>query len=150
MPAITALIHTRNDALRIGRALESLRPCDELLVIDHGSADHTVKLAREHGARVLGTAAGPVDAAHDWLLCLRPSESLTEALEASLFEWKQSDPGAAAFAVAVREEVEGGWRSAPPETRLVDRRRLTWSGPLPPSDSAAALLRGDLMRFRHP
>jgi hypothetical protein len=33
MPKITALLHTHNDALRLGRALDSLRPCDEVLVI---------------------------------------------------------------------------------------------------------------------
>jgi glycosyltransferase involved in cell wall biosynthesis len=37
MPQLTALIHTHNDELRLGRALESLRPCDELLIFDHGS-----------------------------------------------------------------------------------------------------------------
>ena len=32
MPKFTALLRTHNDALRLGRALQSLRPCDEVLV----------------------------------------------------------------------------------------------------------------------
>jgi glycosyltransferase involved in cell wall biosynthesis len=52
MLRISALVHAKNDAQRIGRALESLRPCDEVLVIDHDSEDETVKIARDHGATV--------------------------------------------------------------------------------------------------
>ncbi len=47
MPKISAIIHTHNDAQRIGRALGSLRPCDEVLVIDHSSSDETGKIARD-------------------------------------------------------------------------------------------------------
>ena len=52
MPPIAAILHTSNDARTLGRALESLRSCDELLVMDHGSSDDTRKIAREYGARV--------------------------------------------------------------------------------------------------
>ena len=50
---ITALIHTCDNALSLGRALDSLRPCDEVIVVDHGSRDETVKVAKEHGAKVI-------------------------------------------------------------------------------------------------
>src|SRR5690242_11122498 len=106
MPKITAIIHTKNDALRIGRALDSLRACDEVLIVDHGSDDDTGKIAREHGSHVENAVPGVshgtylVDAKHDWILCLLPSESLSDGLEASLFEWKEKDPGdATGFAV---------------------------------------------------
>jgi len=39
MPKISALLHTHNDALRLGRAPESLRPCDEVLAIEDCSED---------------------------------------------------------------------------------------------------------------
>jgi glycosyltransferase involved in cell wall biosynthesis len=50
MPKLTALLHTHNDALRLGRALQSLRPCDQVLVIDENSEDDTEKVARDYGA----------------------------------------------------------------------------------------------------
>ena len=155
MPRITALLHTANDARRIGRALESLRCCDELLVVDHGSSDDTRKIAREYGARV-EPASSPQDsgarhATHDWVLCLLPSEALSESLEATLLEWKQEDPGeAAAYALALRTETVNGWAHRPPEVRLVHRGRLGWMGALPPRSGDALPLCGDLLRFRDP
>ena len=53
MTSITALLHTKNDALRLGRALETLYACDDILIVDHGSRDATVRVAREYGARVV-------------------------------------------------------------------------------------------------
>ncbi|MGH9651004.1 MAG: hypothetical protein ACRD3I_11100 [Terriglobales bacterium] len=155
MPRITALLHTANDARRIGRALDSLRCCDELLVLDHGSADATVRIAREHGARVeqASSAADPGadHAAHDWVLCLLPSEALSESLEATLLEWRLEDPGdATAYLLALREETVNGWSHLAPEVRLVHRRRVRWSGALPPSTAGALSLCGDLLRFRNP
>lgn len=153
VPRLTALLHTRNDARRIGRALDSLRCCDELLVLDHGSEDATLRLAREHGARVEPAASegdsGAAHAENDWLLCLLPAEALSESLEATLLEWKQEDPGeAAAYLLALRQETANGWQHCTPEVRLVNRRKLSWSGTLPPQRADALSLCGDLLRFR--
>jgi len=157
MPKITALLHTFDDAARLGRALDSLRPCDQILVVDHASRDATRKVARQHGAQVIRAVPGveggayAIDADHDWILCLLPSEALSEALEASLLEWKQGDPDEfLGFAVNLREETEDGWRNLPPETRLVNRTVVVWDGPLPPPGSFTHALAGDLLRFRNP
>jgi glycosyltransferase involved in cell wall biosynthesis len=58
MTSITALLHTHNDALRLGRALETLYACDDILVVDHGSRDATVRIAGQYGARVVEARAG--------------------------------------------------------------------------------------------
>src|SRR5215813_4464897 len=50
---ITALIHAQDNERSLGRALDSLRPCDEVIVVDHGSKHETAKVAREHGAKVI-------------------------------------------------------------------------------------------------
>ncbi len=157
MPKITALLHTSNDAARLGRALDSLRPCDQLLVVDHASQDASRKLARQHGARVIRAVPGveggayAIDADHDWILCLLPSESLSEALEASLLEWKQGDPDEMlGFTVNIREETEAGWRNLAAETRLVNRTVCAWTSVLPPQSHFSHELAGDLLRFRNP
>ncbi len=156
VPKITALIHAHADAARIGRLLDSLRPCDEVLLISHGG-DDTQKVARKHGATVkegvAGVSAGVylADAANDWIFCVRPDEAFSEALEATLFDWKQKDPGdALAFSVGIREETPAGWKSCPPETRLVNRNRINWTTELPPYVPSATLLAGDLLRFCNP
>lgn len=157
MTRITALVHAFDDALRLGRALDSLRPCDEVIVIDHGSADDSVKVAREHGALVKPAVPGvepgcyAVDATHDWVLCILPSEALSEGLEASLHAWKfEEHNGASAFGVGVREESGIGWKTLAPEIRLVNRELVHWHDPLPPADHQAPLLHGDLLRFHSP
>ena len=152
MPRLTALICTHNDEPRLGRALESLRPCDELLIFDENSHDHTAMIAREHGARFLPAADAKLSqATHDWILCLLPTEALSEGLEASLFEWKleEYDEGCA-FAMTVREEAGTNWIAHPATTRLLNRLARRWSGPLPPDDAGARILAGDLLRFREP
>jgi glycosyltransferase involved in cell wall biosynthesis len=160
MPAITALLHTRNDFLRLGRALETLHPCDEILVVDHGSTDGTSALARDYGATVVNARTADLPAAYPrmvhspWLLCLLPCETLSEALAASLFEWKLYPPNdtlaATAWSVAVREETANGWVEAEAVTRFVPRNWVGWEGTLPTSRGPTRLFDGYLLRFRMP
>jgi glycosyltransferase involved in cell wall biosynthesis len=166
MPPISALLHTANDALRLGRTLETLYPCDEILVVDHDSSDSTTRLAREYGARVISAEEAKTTAdylqlsAHEWIFCLEPREALTEALAASLFEWRRlpsKSTLANAFAVALREEAStissasSGWlEPSEPQTRLVPRSWTHWENHLPVHDSHVPLLLGELLRFAFP
>lgn len=158
MPPITAILQTCNDALRLGRALESLRPCDEILIVDHNSTDHTLHIAREYGAVVQNSAPDkPLDnwlhlARYDWIFCLLPSETLTESLEASLFEWRLYPPAEVSripsCSVVVKEEAKNSWANPLTSTRLVPKIWPSWDGPLPQRDPRSLLLEGDLLRFR--
>jgi glycosyltransferase involved in cell wall biosynthesis len=163
MPPITALLHTENDALRLGRCLETLYPCDHILIVDHGSGDGTVHVAREYGAQVVAAAPGAspdeylLSTTPGWILSLDPRESLTESLAASLFELKdqlkaQSKPDSArAFSVFLREESAAGWLDiSPPQTRLVPHAWNRWKGGLPIHDPSAVTLEGELLRFNFP
>jgi glycosyltransferase involved in cell wall biosynthesis len=153
MLRLTGLIHTHNHGLTLGRTLESLRPCDQLLIVDHGSRDDTLRVAREYGANLLLAASANADqvlraASSDWILSILPTEALTEALEASLFEWKLGDARpASTFAVEVREAREGTGHPVGVATRLVNRTAVTWRDALPPSQDDAILLDGVLLRF---
>ena len=159
MPKISALLHTHNDALRLGRALNSLRPCDEVLVIDEGSEDDTSRVAREYGATLKTAIPGvtigayAADAAHDWILCLRPDETLSDDLEAALFDWKNEEPAQniAGYRISIREQNGNGeWQSCPPETRLVNRKLVNWIGEMPPDEPGEMKLSGDLLRLPQP
>jgi glycosyltransferase involved in cell wall biosynthesis len=158
MPKISALLHTHNDALRLGRALDSLRPCDEVLVIDDSSDDDTTRVAHENGASVKsaipGVARGTyaMDASHDWIFCLLPNEALSEELEASLLEWKEQNPEETLTCckVQVREQNGSGWHTLEPEVRLINRKLLNWLADLPGGHHCDITLKGDLLRFNHP
>lgn len=160
MLTLTAFLHTRNDALRLGRCLETVYPCDAIVVVDHGSTDDTLHVAHEFGAKIICVA----DEAQtrnillpkslistQWLLCLDPRESLSEALAASFFEWKTAAPDASAYAVLLREENEHGWIDNPlPQTRLVPAGWDRWNGRFPMNQPSSATLEGKLLRFAFP
>jgi hypothetical protein len=162
MASITALLHTENDALRVGRALETLYPCDEILIVDHGSRDGTVQLAREYGARVVAATLGLSSqdylqfAPAGWILFLDPCESLTEKLAASLFEWKAETfngqaSAPSAFSVFLREETAQGWVEVPAaQTRLVPQTWGWWKGKYPIHQPSAVALEGEILRFVFP
>lgn len=161
MPSITALLHTENDGLRLGRALATLYACDDILIVDHGSRDSTVRTAREYGARVVEASAGFSSqeylqfARSEWILNLDPCESLTEKLAASLFEWKlESLPTAgsvSAFSVFLREETALGWMEvSAAQTRLVPLNWRFWNGRFPVQETSARALEGEVLRFAFP
>lgn len=160
MLAITALLHTENDALRLGRCLETLYPCDDIVIVDHGSRDSTAQVAAEYGARVVTAVAGATpdyyfrDIGPGWILCLDPRESLSESLAASLYEWKllsASESTARAFSFSLREETATGWiANSAPQTRLVPSHWRRWKDNFPANDPSASVLEGDLLRFSFP
>ncbi len=95
---ISAAIITFNEERNIARVIESLRCCDEILVLDSGSNDRTVEIARKLGARVEeaswhGYAAqkniAAELAAHDWILSLDADESLSEALRSGNMAYQE-------------------------------------------------------------
>ena len=93
---ISATIITLNEERNIVRAIESLRCCDEIMVVDSGSIDRTGKLAKNLGARMaqISLAWGcqdrrisrPEQAANDWILSMDADESLSEALEGEIWQ----------------------------------------------------------------
>jgi glycosyltransferase involved in cell wall biosynthesis len=85
----TLVVMTRNEAQKIARCLDSVPFAAEKLVIDSGSTDDTVAIARAHGARVVqqewlgfgpqrNFAAG--QCSYPWILALDADEYLTPAL----------------------------------------------------------------------
>lgn len=155
MPKITGFLHTENNEKEIARALESLKVCDEIIVIDESSTDQTVDVAKRHGATVKKALAGVttgayvMDGRYDWVLVLRPNEELNEKLIESLEGWKQGkheeEPG---FAFEVTEKRgDDGWCKHVAEMRLVNRRKINWIGELPPNNTMASKLPGDILRY---
>jgi hypothetical protein len=154
---IGAIIHVRDNGRHLDRALDSLRVCDELIVVvDHARSEEIARVVREHGGRVLREVPGQDaagyarEAKHDWILWLRPDEAIAESLEASLFEWRLAAHGddEAALNIAIREQEGEGWRVLPAETRLVHRDRAVSKGEMPSLSPDAETLEGHILRFQ--
>jgi len=86
---LSAIIITKNEAGNIAECLESLGFCDERIVVDSGSSDATVVIARARGARVVEHAwegFGPQKnfalslAAGEWVLSIDADERVSPEL----------------------------------------------------------------------
>ncbi len=139
---ISATIITLNEERNLPRAMESLRCCDEIVVVDSGSNDRTVEIATNLGARVIespwpGYAAqknfAAEKASHDWIFSLDADESLSEALEGEI--WRIKKRGAAYDAYTVprlaqylgRWILHSGWHPDR-KIRLYHRAKAKWVG----------------------
>jgi glycosyltransferase involved in cell wall biosynthesis len=139
---ISATIITYNEERNIARVIESLRCCDEILVLDSGSNDRTVEIATKLGARVIeaswhGYAAqkniAAQLAAHDWILALDADESLSEALEAEIWHIKKVGPKFDGYTMPRLAQYLGRWIlhsgwHPDRKVRLFNRRKAKWIG----------------------
>src|SRR5690349_14169786 len=139
---ISATIITFNEERNVPRVIESLRCCDEILVLDSGSNDRTVEIATKLGARVEeaswhGYAAqkniATELATHDWILSLDADESLSEALEAEIWQIKKNGPKFDGYTMPRLAQYLGRWILhsgwyPDRKVRLFDRRKAKWVG----------------------
>ncbi|MBV9404776.1 MAG: glycosyltransferase family 2 protein [Acidobacteriaceae bacterium] len=139
---ISAAIITFNEERNVSRVIESLRCCDEILVLDSGSNDRTVQIATKLGARVIeaswhGYAAqkniATELAAHDWILSLDADESVSEALEAEIWQIKKTGPKFDGYTMPRLAQYLGRWILhsgwyPDRKVRLFDRRKAKWVG----------------------
>ncbi|MEZ5395987.1 MAG: glycosyltransferase family 2 protein [Bryobacterales bacterium] len=113
-----------------------------MVVLDSGSSDRTLELARQAGARVehrdwTGYAdqknAAAALASHDWILSLDADEEVTPELAASIGRLREEGPTADGYAFPRRARYLGRWIRhsgwyPDAKVRLYDRRKARWRG----------------------
>jgi glycosyltransferase involved in cell wall biosynthesis len=86
---ISTIILTKNEEQDIPKCLESLTWCDDIHVLDSGSTDATISIAKKQGAKILyhpfesfgkqrNYALENCDVKYDWILFLDADEVTTE------------------------------------------------------------------------
>lgn len=120
---ISVVIITKNAASKIKAALESVGWADEVLVLDGGSADKTVQIAKRHGARVGRQTGrnysewrnqGVKEAKSDWVFFVDYDEVVSPALAREVQQVVQTNEHSAYAMprqniVFGKELRHGGW-----------------------------------------
>jgi len=142
VPRLSVTIITRDEAAHVAAAIASASWADEILVVDSGSTDETVAIARQAGARVLTRAwSGYVDqknfaaasATHDWVFSLDADERIPPALAGEIRSILASDPPVHGYRGPRVTFHLGRWIRTTDfypdyQTRLYDRRHARWHG----------------------
>jgi len=138
---LTAVIITKDEASNIARCLNSLREvAEEILVIDSGSMDDTVEIARQLGARVVATEwkgyaqtknFGNNLASNDWILSVDADEVISSELAAEILNLKLTTDEAYRFNRL--NNFFGQWIKHSGwfpdwKIRIFDRRNAYWVG----------------------
>ena len=117
--SLSIALITFNEVARLPACLASVAFADEVLVVDNGSTDGTVELARSLGARVLQTPDWPgfgpqknraVDmATGDWVLSIDADEQVTPELRAQILATiaKAGPDGCVAYNISRRSSYCG-------------------------------------------
>jgi len=142
VPPVSVTIITLNEAGHIAEAIASAAWADEVIVVDAGSTDDTVAIARRAGAAVhtrawtsypdqKNFAAGL--AAHDWIFSLDADERVTPELATEIREVLHAGPARRGYRMPRVTFHLGRWFRTTDfypdyQTRLYDRRAAHWRG----------------------
>jgi glycosyltransferase involved in cell wall biosynthesis len=140
VPQLSVTIITKNEAHNLPDALASVAWADEILVVDSGSTDETVAVARRFTDRVVSldwrgygeqkNHAASL-AAHDWIMSLDADERVSEPLATEIQRLLSGAPGARGYRIPRLSHYLGRWIRGTDwypdyQLRLYDRRHARW------------------------
>lgn len=166
---LSVAIVAHNEAANLGRTLESVAWAGEIVLVDSGSTDETVEIARSYGAQVYyepWKGYGPqVNSAIDkctspWVLSLDADEVLTPELQLEIQELLAGNPEFPAYTVPRLNLIFGRWMrhgGLYPDRKLrlfaagtARLREDTEPHATPKWDGPAGKLSGDLLHYQYP
>jgi len=141
---LSVVVLTQNEEPNIRRCLASVAWADQIVVVDSGSSDGTVSIARALGVEVVEQPwlgySGQREFAlrlplirYDWVYFVDADEWVSPQLASEIATLLRA-PSCAAFAHCLRLVFQGtwirhcGWYSASLVVRLVDRRHTKFNG----------------------
>jgi glycosyltransferase involved in cell wall biosynthesis len=116
---LSVILITKNEASNIADCLRSVSFADEIIVLDSGSTDSTVSIARALGATVHQTADWPgfgiqknralALASHPWILSIDADERVPQGLEAEIMEIVRGDRAEIGWQIPRMTQFCGQW-----------------------------------------
>ena len=169
MPELSVAIVAMNEAANLARTLASVTWANEIILIDSGSTDNTVELARSFGAKVYHEAwkgyGGQVNSALDkcagpWILNLDADEEVTPALAAEIQALLKGSQQHNAYTVPRLNQIFGRWMrhgGLYPDRKLRLFRKGTARlaedtepHATPKTSNKTGKLNGDLLHYQYP
>ena len=167
---VSVAIVAHNEAENLARTLSSVRWANEVVIIDSGSTDGTLEIAREFGACIYQEAwkgyGGQVNSAldkcvHPWILNLDADEVVTPELASEIQSILSGDPKFSGYTVPRLNLIFGRWMRhgglyPDRKLRLFRRgfarlREDTEPHATPkPAGPVGHLTGGDLLHFQYP
>lgn len=167
---LSIVILTKNVEDKLEDCLKSCQWVDDILVVDSGSTDRTIEIAKSFGAYVINQGwmgYGPqrrfavTQAAHDWVFCIDADERLTPKLSESIRKalagrTEGDDGGPHVYACSRRNWFLGrflhhGSGYPDRQTRFFNRRYAHWTDdPIEEklvSKEEPVVLNGDLLHY---
>ncbi len=114
---ISAIVITKNEEKMIKDCLESLRFCDEIVVVDCGSVDETLRIVREFTDKIYQIKTddfsemrnfGKEKASGNWLLYIDADERVNDSLRKKIRELV-NNPKYAGFEIKRKNNFLGKW-----------------------------------------
>lgn len=161
---LSAVIIARNEEEMIRGVLESVKFCDEIVVVDNKSTDNTHQIAKDRGAKVFSTDTsnfsklrtfGMSKATGEWLLFIDCDERVSEELREGIESVTSGKPSFKAYSVNRKNYYLGNneWPKIEKMERLFNKSALVgWKGEIhesPLYEGKAGVLPGLLLHFTH-
>lgn len=117
-PTLSVAIITLNEESNLARTLASVQFADEIVVVDSGSTDGTLEIARAFDAKIISTEwkgfAGQKNTAIEsctgtWILSLDADEELTPELQTEIRALLRGNPSADAYLLRRRNLFLNRW-----------------------------------------
>jgi len=164
MTNISAIIISNNAELLIADCIDSVSFCDEILVVDDGSTDKTVDIAKRMGAKVIAEKAdsfaekrniGLRHAKGEWVLYVDTDERVSKELKLRITNYELQITKFAAFKIKRKNFYFGNheWPYIETLERLFKRDHFKgWHGELhesPIVEGKVGELDGFLLHYTH-
>ncbi len=169
MQSLSVAVVAKNEAANLARTLASVTWAQEIVLIDSGSTDETMEIARSFGAKVFEEPwrgyGGQVNAAIDkctcpWILNLDADEEVSPELAESIQRLLQTEPPLRAYTVPRVNLIFGRWMrhgGLYPDRKLrlfrqgaARLREDTEPHATPKTTEPVGALHGDLLHYQYP
>lgn len=163
---VSVVVLTLNEEVNIARCLDALRWSDDIVVVDSGSTDRTVEIARSYGARVVERRLVSwsehqnwinehVPFRHPWVYYSDADEVMPEDLRDEIVRVVASDAPHVAYRVRYKNYLMGRWLKHSGGypiwvLRLFRPDKVRWErlvNPVPVVDGSEGRLQGHFLHY---